>query len=78
MVCYFMYNFIGDQALLDIRFPDVSRRGQGLHISAYPDNSCPYRKLTLWHTLIPEGDMESLLTPPKLVSILYLFDVASR
>ena len=41
----------GDQALLDIRFPDVSKHGQGLHISTYTDPSIPYRKITLWHVL---------------------------
>jgi len=41
----------GDQALLDVRFPDVSQHGQGLHIDTYNDHTVPYRKLTLWHIL---------------------------
>ena len=41
----------GDQALLDVRFPDVSQHGQGLHIDSYNDHTVPYRKLTLWHVL---------------------------
>ena len=42
----------GDQHLLDVRFPNVSSHGQGLHIASYPENShAHYKKLTLWHTL---------------------------
>lgn len=41
----------GDQALLDVRFPDVSQHGQGLHIDTYNDHNTSYRKLTLWHVL---------------------------
>jgi hypothetical protein len=43
----------GDQALLDVRFPDVSTHGQGLHLASYPFNTPahPYRKLTLWHSM---------------------------
>lgn len=44
----------GDQPLLDVRFPDVSRHGQGLHIDSYHDHCTPYRKLTLWHSLARE------------------------
>jgi hypothetical protein len=42
----------GDQALLDIRFPDVSAHGQGLLIQTYADEALPWRKLTLWHGVI--------------------------
>ncbi|CAM9814800.1 unnamed protein product [Ectocarpus sp. 12 AP-2014] len=41
----------GDQALLDIRFPDVSSHGQGLHLMSYDDLRRPWRKLTLWHAI---------------------------
>ena len=43
----------GDQPLLDVRFPDVSRHGQGLHLATYPFTgpASPFRKLTLWHAL---------------------------
>jgi len=41
----------GDQHLLDVRFPNVSSHGQGLHIASYPENVLHYKKLTLWHTL---------------------------
>ena len=34
-----------------MRFPDVSKHGQGLHISSYNDHTVCYRKLTLWHIL---------------------------
>ena len=43
----------GDQPLLDVRFPDVSRHGQGLHLASYPFTTpaCPFTKLTLWNAL---------------------------
>mmetsp|Transcript_12180 Transcript_12180/g.18401 ORF Transcript_12180/g.18401 Transcript_12180/m.18401 type:complete len:666 (-) Transcript_12180:254-2251(-) len=41
----------GDQHLLDVRFPNVSSHGQGLHIASYPENLSFWKKLTLWHTL---------------------------
>eukprot|EP01041_Mallomonas_annulata_P007152 gene7152-14565_t len=44
----------GDQPLLDVRFPDVSKHGQGLHISSYKDTLNPWRKLTLWHIMAIE------------------------
>eukprot|EP01033_Poteriospumella_lacustris_P009170 gene9170-6598_t len=44
----------GDQPLLDVRFPDVSKHGQGLHINSYTDNVFGYKKLTLWHIVDPE------------------------
>lgn len=44
----------GDQPLLDVRFPDVSKHGQGLHINSYGDNQFGYKKLTLWHIVDPE------------------------
>ncbi|CAM9281861.1 unnamed protein product [Pylaiella littoralis] len=43
----------GDQALLDIRFPDVSQHGQGLHLMSYDNPRHPWRKLTLWHAVKP-------------------------
>lgn len=44
----------GDQPLLDVRFPDVSKHGQGLHINSYAENEDGYKKLTLWHIVDPE------------------------
>jgi hypothetical protein len=44
----------GDQPLLDVRFPDISKHGQGLHIASYVDPSLSWRKLTLWHILNAE------------------------
>lgn len=44
----------GDQPLLDVRFPDVSKHGQGLHISSYNNPAVCWRKLTLWHILESE------------------------
>lgn len=41
------------QALLDIRFPDVSQHGQGLHLMSYDNPRHPWRKLTLWHAIKP-------------------------
>ncbi len=39
----------GNQPLLDVRFPDVSTHGDGVHLSSYDDEV--YQKLTLWHIL---------------------------
>lgn len=52
----------GDQHLLDVRFPNVSSHGQGLHIASYPENSEKlWKKLTLWHTLAATtGNLEEL------------------
>jgi hypothetical protein len=41
----------GDQALLDVRFPDVTKKGQGMHLASYTANDAPYSKLTLWNML---------------------------
>jgi hypothetical protein len=41
----------GDQALLDIRFPDVSSHGQGLHLTDFREELAPWRKITLWQSL---------------------------
>lgn len=37
----------GEQPLLDVRFPDVSKHNQGILVNSY--SSGDYRKLTLWH-----------------------------
>jgi len=57
----------GDQPLLDVRFPDVSRHGQGLHVNSY-DQGLPWQKLTLWHApnlgmpaLVPQLREKNLL-----------------
>lgn len=55
----------GDQALLDIRFPDVSKHGQGLHIASYPDKSHPFRKITLWH-ILEQSERKAKPEPLKL------------
>ena len=44
----------GDQPLLDVKFPDVSSHGQGVHIASYRDKASMWRKLTLWHSLASE------------------------
>jgi hypothetical protein len=38
----------GDQPLLDVSFPNVSRHGQGLLIANYIDSTGPWKKMTLW------------------------------
>ena len=40
----------GDQPLLDVKFPDVSQPGQGVHLANY-EPWTSYVKLTLWHSL---------------------------
>lgn len=39
----------GDQPLLDVRFPDVSKHNQGVMLNSY--NHSEFRKLTLWHNI---------------------------
>jgi len=45
----------GDQPLLDVRFPDVSKHGQGLLLNAYNEEHFGWKKLTLWHLLSEKG-----------------------
>lgn len=64
----------GDQHLLDVRFPDVSRRGQGLHVASYKDEGPSWRRLTLWHgiegaTSGTSSGSRSSLRPQKTVDI---------
>ena len=43
----------GEQPLLDSRFPDVSSKGRGYQINAYPDGSPTWkdlRKVSIWQT----------------------------
>ncbi|KAJ1435887.1 hypothetical protein B484DRAFT_417010 [Ochromonadaceae sp. CCMP2298] len=58
----------GDQALLDVRFPDVSQHGQGLHIASY---SHTYSKLTLWHVL------GGSIKPTKKAPVIKTLNVSS-
>jgi hypothetical protein len=67
---YFLVNSgEGDQALLDVRFPDVSRHGQGLMISSYNDHTVPWRKLTLWHVLPSDTPVALTKEMPKLKTL---------
>lgn len=59
----------GDQALLDVRFPDVSQHGQGLHIDTYNNHTTPYRKLTLWHVLGTSASKKLPKDLPKIRTI---------
>ncbi len=56
----------GDQALLDVKFPDVSKHGQGLQVANYSDETAPYRKLTLWHAINTEISANVIRNLPKL------------
>ncbi len=51
MLYYLIKDGEGDQALLDVRFPDVTKKGQGMHLASYTANDAPYKKLTLWNML---------------------------
>jgi hypothetical protein len=57
----------GDQPLLDVRFPNVSKHGQGLLINTYNDDVIGWKKLTLWHIL--EGDIVLKKEIPKIKTI---------
>jgi len=41
----------GDQPLLDVKFPDVSCPGQGIHVATYGGEQRTWLKLALWHSL---------------------------
>jgi hypothetical protein len=56
----------GDQALLDVRFPNVSKHGQGILLSCYNDHTVPYRKMTLWHSIDNVDVAEKCKKIPKL------------
>ena len=49
----------GEQALLDLRFPDVSKRGEGMHLASYTLLHRPWEKLTLWHLLDDGNTVDS-------------------
>lgn len=59
----------GDQPLLDVKFPDVSHHGQGIHLAAYRDNTAPWRKLTLWHSLATEAIKPEPAAPARTVNL---------
>lgn len=60
----------GDQPLLDVRFPDVSKHNQGVMLNSY--NHSEYRKLTLWHNISTVGTTTASLIKkdlPKLKTV---------
>jgi len=59
----------GDQALLDVRFPDISKHGEGMQLAAYNDRTAPYRKLTLWHAVEKTVPLAALKEFPKLKTL---------
>lgn len=59
----------GDQALLDVRFPDISKHGEGMQLAAYNDRSVPYRKLQLWHAVEKTVPLTALKEFPKLKTL---------
>ena len=63
----------GDQPLLDVRFPDVSRHGQGLLLQSYNDTTQPWRKLTLWHIL----DHDTITPVPRVVPKIRTLNISS-
>lgn len=69
-VIYFMVQGgEGDQPLLDVRFPDVSRHGQGVHLQSYNDHTVSWRKLVLWHVMDAEAGKVIRKVLPKLRTI---------
>ena len=59
----------GDQALLDVRFPDISKHGEGLQLATYNDRTVCYRKLTLWHAVEKSIPIAALKEFPKLKTL---------
>ena len=47
------------QALLDLRFPDVTKKGEGMHLASYTLMDRPWEKLTLWHLLDDGNTVDS-------------------
>ncbi|GMI13717.1 hypothetical protein TrVE_jg4966 [Triparma verrucosa] len=58
---------MGDQPLLDVRFPDVSNHGEGVTLMSYVDNDIEARwqKMTLWQSLAEDMKLSTLLAPRK-------------
>ena len=65
----------GDQPLLDVKFPDVSCPGQGIHVATYGGEQRTWLKLALWHSLAQEnqpkveGPRRSLREQPKTTNL---------
>lgn len=55
----------GDQPLLDVRFPNVSKHGQGLLLSTYNEEYYGWKKLTLWHIVDSGGGASSSMVMSK-------------
>lgn len=69
-VFYFVIqNGEGDQPLLDVHFPDVSKHGQGLLLQSYNDVSSPWRRLTLWHVLDCNAGQAAQRVIPKIRTV---------
>lgn len=66
----------GDQALLDVRFPDITRRGQGMHLASYSFPHLPFSKLTLW-LLLDGGGKDEFVSAKELPKIRTI-SVSSR
>lgn len=60
----------GDQPLLDVKFPDVSQPGQGIHVTNYHAER-RWLKLALWHSLANEVAPRPTPTPtsPKTTNL---------
>ena len=56
---------MGDQPLLDVRFPDVSKHGEGVTLMSYVDDDIEarYKSLILWQSLAGEMKLSALLAP---------------
>lgn len=67
----------GDQHLLDVRFPDVSKRGQGLHVASYKEDIAQWRKLTLWHCIEHDEKTMGMLMSPSTARIVRTADISS-
>lgn len=67
----------GDQHLLDVRFPDVSKRGQGLHVASYKEDMQFWRRLTLWHCIDHDEKTMGMLMSPSTARIVRTADISS-
>ncbi|EQC41774.1 hypothetical protein SDRG_00637 [Saprolegnia diclina VS20] len=53
---------VGEQPLLDVRFPDLTQHLQGVHLRHYQENFMNMKKLVLWQAMPSDSKPKS---PPK-------------
>jgi hypothetical protein len=65
----------GEQPLLDVRFPDVSKHNQGIMLNSYSQGG--FRKLNLWHNISSVNISPSQLLVKKELPKLKTIDLST-